>query len=235
MADRRKELASNTRGGYKVIIFKEGVTRIRPVPVPEEVEPAIEVLYIFINKDVGGIVSPATWGDKCAFNERYLKLKDSKEDMDKKLAGKVKPKKKFLMPVVRFKDEFGKELDTETGVKLALLAPGQYQDCIDLYLDEAEAGDFTDPVNGYDLKMSRTGKGLYDTEYSVRACKSTKLPKPFSKQVYDPEKMARELTPTYEETKEYLKAFLEGVTFDDDDDKKPNKANKKKKKSKKDL
>lgn len=232
MANRRKEIASSSgKGNYKVFIFKEGTHRIRAVRVPEESEPAVEVLYIFLSKEKGGIVSPATWGDKCAFNERYLKLKDSKDDKDKKLASKVKPKKKYLMPAVRFKDVHGEELDVEAGVKLALLAPGQYQDCIDLYLDEKEAGDFTDPINGYDLKITRTGTTLYDTEYSVRACKPTKLSKKFSKKVYDPVEMAKELTPTYEETKEHLKDFLNGIT-DDLDAPEPNKKNKKNKKKK---
>jgi hypothetical protein len=232
MAERRKEIAaSSSKGNYKVFIFKEGTTRLRGLPVPEDVEPAIQVRYIFISKELGGIVSPSTWGDKCAFNEKNLKLKDSKDEKDKKLAKKVLPKTKYLMPAVRYKDEHGDELDVEAGAKLALLSGGMYQDLIDLYLDDKEAGDFTDPKNGYDVKITRTGTGQFDTEYSVRPCKATKLSKKFAKDIYDPEEMARALTPTYEETKELLKSFLN--TTEDDDEEKPTSKDRDKKKKKK--
>lgn len=232
MKKRRAQIAENSgRGSYKVFTFKEGTTRVRPVPVPQEVEPGIEVLYIFISKEIGGIVSPATWGDKCAFNEKALKLKDSREEADKKLAKKVKPKTKYLMPCIRYKDEDGEEVDMEAGIKPALLTPGQYQDAIDLWLDEKEAGDFTNADSGYDLKVSRTGSGLFDTEYSLRACKATRLHKKFRGTVTDPEQLARALTPTYEQTKEYLKSYLNNVDLDDEP--KPNSKNGDRDKSKK--
>jgi hypothetical protein len=228
---RRKELASKG-GNYRVFFFKEGTTRLRPVQIEDDMEPGFEVLYYFVNKETGGFVSPATFGEKCAFNEEYLKLKDSKNDKDKKLAKRIKLKIRFLMPHIRYKDEKGKEVDEEAGVKPALLTKGLYAEVLDLFLDEDEAGDFTDPVNGYDLKYVRVGSGQFDTEYSVRACKPTKCPKAFAKKKWNPEEMARELCPTYKETKAHLAEFLSLPMDDDDEDEKPKKKGKKDKKKK---
>lgn len=232
LEQQRKDLASKSGGGgFKVFFIKEGTDRMRPVPIPEDTEPALEVMYYFVNKEIGGFISPATWGEKCAFVTEYNKLKDSRDDQDKGLAKKLKPKTKWVMACLKYKDEKGKELDAESGVKLLLMSSGLYQDTLDLFLDDDEAGDFTNATEGYDLKFSRTGKGQFDTEYSVRACKPTKCPKPFSKETYDPETMARELTPTYEETKKYLNEFLNLAADDDDDE--PKKDKKKSKKDKK--
>lgn len=230
LADQRKQLGEGSKGGYKTFIFKVGTTRLRPLPAPPEQEFAVEVLYHFLSKELGGIVSPATWGDKCAFMEAHLEMSKSKDPSEQALAKKLKAKKKWMMAHVRYKDEQGKELDTEAGAKLAILTPGQYQDVLDYYLDEDDAGDFTDPVNGYDLKYTRVGTGQFDTEYSVRQCKPTKLPKPYSKEVYDPIALAKALTPTYEETKALLDKYLNLEPEDSKAEDKP-----KKKKKKKDL
>ena len=37
----------------------------------------------------------------------------------------------------------------------------------------------TDPRNGYDIKIIRSGSGKLDTTYSARACKPTKLDKKY--------------------------------------------------------
>jgi len=226
MEERRQKLAAGS-GNFKFFIFPVGTTRMRHVPVGDN-EPAMEVLYIFLSKELGGIISPATWGDKCAFKEAFEELKGSKKDSDNKFAEKVKPKRKFVSAAYRYKDEKGKDIDHENGVKLALLNKNQFEIMIDLFLDDDEGGDFTDPKDGYDLKHKRTGTGQYDTKYNVIKCQPTKLDKKY-RGPYDLEKMARDLTPSYKETKKLLDQFL-NLPSDDDRDDRP-----KKKKKKKDL
>lgn len=104
----------------------------------------------------------------------------------------------------------GEKLIREVGPRLILLTNGTYSNLLELWLDDDEAGDFTDPLNGYDIKYKRTGTGLLDTEYKVLKCKESKLPKPYRNEIYDPEKMLREVMPSYEETLEMVEKVLGG-------------------------
>lgn len=235
---KQKELKDRSKGG-KFLTIREGTTRMRHVPITDEKEFAVEVVYFYLNKELGGLISNATFNEKCPIMEAYNKFSSSKKEDDRDFAKQFKPGKKFFSPVVKYKDEKGKELDTEAGVKLLIITSGMYQELIEYFLDEDEGGDFTHPETGYDIKYSRTGKGKTDTEYSLRACKPTKLSKPFSKETYDPIQMVKDITPSYDEAKEMLDKFL-NVDIDDleDDDDQPKKKKKnkdKKKKKKKDL
>ena len=92
----------------------------------------------------------------------------------------------------------------------------------------------TDPKTGYDIKIERSGSGQFDTTYSVRACKPTKIDKKFLKTV-DLEEMVRSQIKSYDELEEELREFLNNdVSSDDDDDEeKPAKKKVKKEKSSK--
>lgn len=217
LEQRKKDIAKKGDGSYSTISFKVGTHRIRVLPVGEE-DFGIEATTFFL-KDIGFLVSPRTFGDPCAICEMYDELKASKSEDDRDLAATFRPKKKYLIPIIKYKDEKGKEV--ELGPKLAQVANGVYNDLIDLMLDE-ENGDFTDPKEGYDVKIKRTGEGQLDTEYSVLVCKTTPLPKEFLKKVYNPEELAKEIAATYEETEEAIKKFLNlGGGKDDEDDAPP--------------
>lgn len=228
LAKKRKQLES-TGGSYKFYRIVEGTTRMRIVPVGEEKDWALEATVFYLGKDLGYVISPLTFGGKCAIMQGYNQLSASKSEKDRKFAKTFKPSKRYFAPAYRFKDEKGKEVDKESGVKPLMMTGGQYQDCIDFFLDEEEAGDFTDTENGYDLKFGRTGKTQTDTEYTVRPCKNTPTYKKFRKEV-DLEEMIKGITPSYKETKELMERFL-NIEPDEDDDDEP----KKKKKKKKDL
>lgn len=229
---KKKEELKKGGGNYDTFIFpKEGTYRMRHLPVGEDTEFAVELVQFYIGGDVKSFISPASFGGKCAVMNQYNKLKDKSDEESKNLAKKLKPKKVYGSPAIRYKDDKGKDVDTEAGEKLAILKPGQYDQMIDLYLDEDEAGDFTDPKAGYDLKHIRVGKGQYDTEYSVRACKPTPLPKAYAKKTYDPIEMAKALIPSYEQTKEYLASFM-AMPGEDSSSKDTDEAPKKKKKKK---
>lgn len=205
---RQKELASKGGGKFQFITFKEGTTRIRLLPIPEDSEFGVEVTYFFPNKDIGSIISPATFGEPCALMEAYEKLKNSKDPDDKETAKLVAPKRRYMVYGYRYKDEKGKEIDAETGAKLMLLTNGAYQEIIDLYLDEDEAGDMTDPMKGYDLKIKRVGSGQFDTEYSVRKCNPTKRDIKFKGVIMDHTEAVRQVVATYEKTQEVVEQLL---------------------------
>lgn len=208
-------------GNFKFLIFKEGITRMRHLWCGEEREWAVEILGIYVNKEIGFVISPASWGEKCPFKQLYDEMISSKKEADKKFAKKkLYLKKKYACPSVRFKDEAGKEYDTELGEKLALLTNSQYEQMLDLFLDD-DSGDFTDPNEGYMLKHKRTGNTQFNTDYNVMTGKPSKVPKQF-RGPYNPEEMAKALTPSYKEMKEYLKIYMsiDHDLSDDDNDKK---------------
>lgn len=227
--EERREALNSKGGNYNFFIFpKEGIYRMRHLFTGEDEEPALEVIYIYLNKEMGGYISPKTWGGKDAVWDLAEELKASKSESDKKLGKQWAGKKQYVSPAFRYKDEKGKQIDTENGVKLVLLKAGQYQSLIDLFLDE-ENGDMTDPINGYDIKHKRTGMGQMDTKYTMTVCKPSKIPKEY-RGVYNVEEMARALTPTYKQTKEYAEKLLNISAGGDDDD--DDSSSKKKKKSK---
>lgn len=234
LADRlkkKKQDLKNRSQGFLWFVVKEGTTRMRPLPVGEEVDWAVEVTFFFLGKEAGGIISPATFGEKCPIMAKYNKMSKSSDVDDRDFAKKFKPSTKWFVPHIRFKDEKGKEVDEENGAKGALLARSQYQDLLDFYLDD-EQGDFTDPKKGYDLKYKREGKGRMDTEYTVVPCKPTPLPKKYAKQTYDPIEMAKKCILPYDVLKEKLEQFM-GGSHDEDDAPTSKKSSKNKDKKKK--
>ncbi len=232
---RKKKAELKSKGGKGNITFiKEGTIRARVLPVSEEDDFVIEVTQFYLGPDIKGVFSPQTFGEPCAIMEKYNSLKESGDPDDKELAKKFSPKKKFLVPVI-IMDDRGKSVDGEKGITLLQLTNGLYQELIDLYLDEDEWGDMTDPEDGYDIKFTRTGTTMTDTEYSLKPCKNTTIAKGFEKEV-DAEKMVTEIIPTYEETQQKIAQYLnEDVSEDEAPVRKKKIVRKKKKKRNADI
>ena len=75
----------------------------------------------------------------------------------------------------------------------------------------------TDPVTGYDIKITRSGSGKFDTTYSVRQCKPSKLDKKYRSDL-DLEKIVRDQIKPYDELEEELNKFLNEAPDDEDED-----------------
>ena len=204
---RKKSLKDRSSGGNLVFLKADTTLRVRALPVGEVEEPGKEVVFFYLGQKVKGVISPATFGEPCAIMERYNKLSQSKDPDDKELANSMKPKQRFVIPIIVYKDLKGKVVDEQRGAKLTLLNMGQYQDLIDLFLDSEDWGDFTHPLTGYDLKLTRVGSGQFDTEYSTKPCQKSKTPQKYRKTV-NLEEMLRKEIPTYQETKDKLREFL---------------------------
>lgn len=238
MLARKKQLESKGSGsGF--IYPKEGTLRMRIKSPGDDQELGMELVTFYLGNDIGSIVSPATFDEPCPFMEKYKELKESSDDADKELAKeKFVPRRKYVIGGVIYTDEKGKNLDYDGKDKAVQIPRSVYQDIIDLYLDEDEAGDMTDPINGYDIKIIRTGSGKMDTTYSARACKPTKLD-PKARGTVDLEGMVRSQIKSYDELEDILNKYLNESSNDDDeeDDKdiKKSKDKKKKKKYKSDI
>jgi len=207
---KKAELKSKSDNKGKIVYPKPDTTiRFRILPVGEEKEFAAEVIQFYLGQTIKGVYSNATYNEPCPLMKRYDKLKQSKKDDDKDLAKKLSPKQKYLIPAVLFDDDRGAKVSDRSPV-LIQVTSGIYQEIIDLYVDGDEWGDMTDPKKGYDLKLSRTGSTMTDTEYSIKPCKNTELPKAFVGKIYDIDKMVKEIIPSYDEAKEKLSQFLHG-------------------------
>lgn len=226
MLQRKKKLAEKGTGnGF--VFPKNGTTRVRLLsPGPTE-ELGCEVVRFYF----GGhsVYSPATFDEPCPIMEKYQELKSSKNEDDKILAKKLVPGRRYVLAALVYADEKGKELDYDGKPRCVLVPASVYQDIIELYLDEDEAGDMTDPVNGYDIKIDRTGTGQFDTSYSVRNCKPTKVDKKLL-QTVDLESMVRSQIKSYEELEEELNKFLNEDPSEDEEETNTKKDKKKKKK-----
>lgn len=232
MLARKKQLESKGSGsGF--IYPKEGTLRMRIKSPGDDQELGMELVTFYLGNDIGSIVSPATFDEPCPFMEKYKELKESSDDADKELAKeKFVPRRKYVIGGVIYTDEKGKNLDYDGKDKAVQIPRSVYQDIIDLYLDEDEAGDMTDPINGYDIKIIRTGSGKMDTTYSARACKPTKLD-PKARGTVDLEGMVRSQIKSYDELDDILNKYLNESSNDDEEDDKDIKKSKDKKKKKK--
>jgi hypothetical protein len=234
MLARKKQLESKSNGGG-FIYPKEGTLRMRIKSPGDDQELGMELITFYLGGEMGSIISPATFDEPCPFMEKYKELKESSDDTDKELAKeKFIPRRKYVIGGVIYTDEKGKSLDYDGKDKAVQIPRSVYQDIIDLYLDEDEAGDMTDPINGYDIKIIRTGSGKMDTTYSARACKPTKLDSKYRGNI-DLEVMVRAQVKSYDELQDILSKYLNESSDDGDESEevveKPKKKKKKKYKS----
>lgn len=230
MLERKKQLESRGKGGG-LIYPKEGTLRCRIKSPGEDQELGMEVLQFYLGEGIGSIISPATFDEPCPFMEKYHELKESSDDDDKELAKKLVPRKRYIIGIIGYKDDKGKEVDPDMINKGCLIPSSVYQDIIDLYLDEDEWGDMTDDIEGYDIKITRSGKGKLDTKYSASPCQKKPLDKKYRGTI-DLEGIVRSQILSYEDLEDKLKKFLNESPEEDDEDVKSIKRDKKKKKKK---
>lgn len=231
---RKQQLADKGKGmGYEQ--FKEGKKTMRIVQVGEDNDFAIEVEHFYLSKELGGYISPRTFGGVDPGYDAYDRLKKSKDEGDQSVAATFKPRKMYLTAGLISKDSSGKEWDFDKGldkkykgVTLIKITGGMYSELIEWMLDE-DAGDFTDQKEGYAIKVTRVGTGQFDTEYTLMSLAGKKIgviPKEILKHQFDLEEMVKAITPTEEQIQEKIDSFL-GASMDDDDDE-PKKKKKKK-------
>ena len=234
MLARKKELEK--KGSGNGLLFpKEGTLRMRIKSPGDDQELGMEVVQFYI-PGVGGVISPATFDEPCPFMEKYEELKQSKDEDDKELAKRLIPRRRYVIGGIIYKDDKGNGVDYDGQNRGVLIAGAVYQDIIDLYLDEDDWGDMTDPDDGYDIKITRTGKGKMDTNYSVTACPKGKNPNPKYIKEVDLEELIKAQMPSYDELEDKLNEFLNGAgtSSDDEEEEKPKKkSSKDKEKSKK--
>lgn len=204
---KRQEIQERASSGTGNLIFiKPGTYRVRVLPVGEDEEFAYEITHMYLGPEIKGVISPSSVGDDCPMVDKYQELKAEGDSSNTAVLKALKGKSRFLLPVMVYKDERGKEVDEENSGKLMIITPGLYGQMIDFFLDP-DLGDFTDPDEGYDLKIKRTGSGMTDTEYSVSAMRPSKIPAKWDKPT-DLTGLVRSAILPFEEVEDKLAEYL---------------------------
>lgn len=229
LADRRKNLSEKGNSSFH-LMKDEGTYRFRVLPTgDEEKDWAAPMVTFFLGKKT--YVSPSTKDLPCAIMDFSEKLRKSKKESEQKLAKNIRPRKSFVVAAIKM-DSSGKEVDS-SGVRLLKLPNNVYGDMLDIFLDEEDGGDFTHPTEGFDIKVTRIGTGQFDTKYSVRACKPTKLSKEYAKKTWDPLEMLDKEIISYEDSEAAVEEYLNGGDEEEETPKKKKSTDKVKKKKKK--
>jgi len=217
---KRDELRAKSEKSGNIVFIKEGTIRIRILPIEpdqngEDQDFSWEIPHFYLGQDIKGVISPSAIGLPCPILEKQKELAKSSDPDDKDLAKMLTPRTRHLIPVLIYKDESGKNPDPDSYGKLLMLTNSLMSQIYDYYLDP-EWGDLTDPIEGYDLKITRKGSGKTDTEYTVMPMKTSRLPDKYAKPI-NLRKKVEEVIPSYKEVEEKLNQFL-GISNEDTED-----------------
>ena len=141
-----------------------GKALVRFVPSNRNPENPFTELYFHYGIGKRTIISPTNFGEKDPIIEFSKELRKTKEPENWKLAKKLEPKMRVFAPVIVRGEE-------EKGVRLWEFGKEIYQALLSLAADE-DVGDFTDIMEGRDMKVETVGPETTGTAYN----KSTVLP-----------------------------------------------------------
>ena len=130
------------------------------MPSNKNPDNPFQELYFYYNLGPKVMLSPISYGEKCPIVEFTKTLKKSQDPEDWKLAKKLTPKMRTFAPVIVRGEE-------SKGVRYYEFGKQVYQELLALAADE-EVGDFTDVLEGRDIKVD-VKQGATYKETSVRA------------------------------------------------------------------
>ena len=185
-----------------------GKALVRFVPSNRNPENPFTELYFHYGIGKRTIISPTNFGEKDPIIEFSKELRKTKEPENWKLAKKLEPKMRVFAPVIIRGEE-------DKGVRLWEFGKEIYQALLSLAADE-DVGDFTDIMEGRDMKVETVGPDTTGTAYN----KSTILPAMKTSQLSkdndevekwletQPDPVSFSKKYTFEEIKQFLVEFL---------------------------
>jgi hypothetical protein len=135
-----------------------GKQLVRFVPSKQNPENPFTELYFHYGIGKRTIISPLNFGEKDPVVEFAKELRKTKEPENWKLAKKLEPKMRVFAPVIVRGEE-------DKGVRLWEFGKEVYQSLLSLAADE-EVGDFTDILEGRDMKIETVGPDSTGTTYN---------------------------------------------------------------------
>lgn len=167
------EYDSRTNRGSKFEKIKDGVTIVRFLPGLNDEPFYYEANYHFINNETVFSRKDIDPNIACPISKYashlWNKFKDTNDPRYEEEAKSLFAKKKYLYnAVIRGQDgEQDRVVVLETGVSVK-------KDLLEIINEEDGVGDITDPVRGYDVRITKTGTGL-ETRYKVKEVKTSSL------------------------------------------------------------
>jgi len=152
---------NQSSGGGKQLFWKPSVGKqtIRIVPFKYNKDnPFTEMKFYYGIGSKKVMASPANWGEKDPIIEFAKQLRQSNDKDNWRLAKKLDAKIRIFAPVI-VRDEEAE------GVKLWQFGKEIYEAFLQLAADE-EVGDFTDILNGRDIKLNTVGPESTGTPYN---------------------------------------------------------------------
>ena len=135
-----------------------GKALVRFVPSNRNPENPFTELYFHYGIGKRTIISPTNFGEKDPIIEFAKELRKTKEPENWKMAKKLEPKMRVFAPVIIRGEE-------DKGVRLWEFGKEVYQSLLSLAADE-EVGDFTDILEGRDIKVETVGPDSTGTTYN---------------------------------------------------------------------
>ena len=153
--------SNNSGGGNKNLFFKPSVGKqlIRVVPSKyNKANPFTEMMFYYSIGSKRVIASPQNWGEKDPIMEFAKQLRGTNDKENWRLAKKLDAKVRIFAPII----VRGQESE---GVKLWQFGKEVYQEFLNMAADD-EIGDFTDIVEGRDIKLTTVGPEVTGTPYN---------------------------------------------------------------------
>lgn len=206
-----KQSTNSGGGNNKNLFFKPSVGKqlIRVVPSKyNKSNPFTEMMFYYGIGSKRVMASPQNWGEKDPIMEFAKQLRQTNDKENWRLAKKLDAKVRVFAPIIVRGEE-------SEGVKLWQFGKEVYQEFLNMAADE-EIGDFTDIVEGRDIKLTTVGPEVTGTPYNKTSIgpslKTTELAdgedlvKELLENQADPMKVFKPLT--YEEMKASLQEWL---------------------------
>ena len=156
-----KQNTKNSGGSSKNLFWKPSVGKqlIRIVPSKyNKANPFTEMMFYYGIGSKRVMTSPQNWGDKDPIMEFAKQLRGTNDRENWRLAKKLDAKVRIFAPVIVRGQE-------DEGVKLWQFGQQVYQEFLNMAADD-EIGDFTDIVEGRDIKLTTVGPEVTGTPYN---------------------------------------------------------------------
>lgn len=210
LAEQQRQTNSNGNSNSKNLFFKPSIGKETIRVVPSKFSPDFPFSELKFYYGIGPrpMASPSNWGEKDPIIEFTKQLRSSNDSENWKLAKKLDPKVRICAPII----VRGRE---DEGIKIWQFGKEVYQAFLNLATDD-EVGDFTDMVQGRDIKLTTVGPDVTGTKYN----KTTISPSMKTSQLSDDAALVEKLTnqqpdpkkvfksPEYEVMKKYLQDYL---------------------------
>jgi hypothetical protein len=149
-----------SKGGNKDLFWKPpvGKVQIRIVPSQYNDKSPFKELLFYYGIDRPVMISPLNFGEKDPIAETAKQLRQTSDKENWRLAKKLDPKMRVFAPVVVRGEE-------DKGVRLWQFGKEIYEAFLQMAVDE-EVGDYTDVMEGRDIKLTTVGPESTGTPYN---------------------------------------------------------------------